>query len=93
MDLVLQMKVLPALLHRSVQPEGGAEVPQNIQVHIQAEEGEENTETGEANQGAENLSAEVQRQQPAGGGQAVSCSTFSHFSAFLPTRTSEILYF
>lgn len=66
MGLVLQMKVLPAFLHRSVQTEGGAEILQNIQVQIQAEEGEEDAEAGAPNQDTENLGAEVQRRQPAG---------------------------
>lgn len=65
MGLVLQMKVLPAFLHRSVQTEGGAEILQNIQVQIQAEEGEEDAEAGAPNQDTENLGAEVQRRQPA----------------------------
>lgn len=63
---IMQMKVLPAFLHRSVQTEGCEKTLQNIQVQIQAEGGEENTETGEPNQDPENLCAEVQRHQPAG---------------------------
>lgn len=88
MDHLMQMKVFPAFLHRSVQTESGVETLQNIQVQIQAEEGEQNTETGEPNQDPENLSAEVQRHQPAGGGgQRVrlhSCSTsVFHFICFI----------
>lgn len=71
MDLMPQMKVLPAVLQRSVQAEGGAETLQNIQVQVQAEGGEEKTERGEADQDPEDLTAEVERHQPAGGGQSV----------------------
>lgn len=38
---------------------------QNIQLQIQAEEGEENAETGGSEQDPEQQGAEVQRQQPA----------------------------
>lgn len=84
----MQMKVFPGFLHRSVQTESGVETLQNILVQIQAEEGEQNTETGEPNQDPENLSAEVQRHQPAGEGrQSVrfhSCTTLVlHFICFI----------
>lgn len=68
----------------------------NIQVQIQAEEGEENTETWEPNQDPEDQSAEVQRPQPAGEGRRpvrrLSCCTFYvNFSALL-TREKFFIY-
>lgn len=81
----MQMKVFPGFLQRSVQAESGVETLQNIQVQIQAEEGEQNTETGEPNQDPENLSAEVQRHQPAGEGRQRQTSQLHHlgFSFYL----------
>lgn len=69
MDPWAQMRAPPATPQRSVQTERGAEASQKARGQVQAEEGEEDPEAGGPDQEPEDLGAEVQGPQPAGGGR------------------------